>query len=63
MEAKLNPVTIYNQQAVRLIRNRAKTEGRSLSNAATQTVIEGLQDTYDISGKNTQTSKVCKEKS
>lgn len=51
MAAKLNPVTIYNQQAVHLIRKRAKAEGRSFSNAATQTIIELLKGTYGTTDK------------
>ena len=57
------PVLLRNKEAARLVRLRAIKEGRSASNAAAQTVIEALRDTYDISNKDTQESKVCKIKS
>ncbi|MCK4629444.1 MAG: hypothetical protein KAT56_10600 [Sedimentisphaerales bacterium] len=51
-KTKLKPIPITDQEAIRLIRERAKREGRSMANAAAVTIKEALsQSKQDYNNK------------
>ena len=47
------PIFLSDDKAVKLVRQRAKTENRSLANAAAQTIIEALEEPESQTHKDT----------